>query len=223
MKKWETETSNPNQRSKPKIQQTKLSKGNTTNKDRLHTKLKQMYIKNVHHGPIKTRVRPGVPAGWASTASLETPAMIDMVNSGAEEGQGCLWKQVCTHLRHRCFVAVHQFVMASEKFLERWLQPFGDKALLEQLISENPGPVQKVIVQATSSWVTNKLWYVHSIRRCGRNVAAKERDVDNGKWEVIAFVKQLCKRSSSVVKFEMKTQVWSTSGFVCSILNLELF
>ena len=83
MKKWETETSNPNQRSKPKIQETGLSQGNTKNKDRQHTKLKK-YIKNDHHGPIKNRVRPGVPAEWASTASLETPATMAMVKSGAE-------------------------------------------------------------------------------------------------------------------------------------------
>ena len=82
-KKWETETSNLNQRSKPKIQKTGLSQGNTKNKDKTAHKTKKVH-KEGHHGPIKTRVRPGVPAEWASTASLETPAMMAMVKSGAE-------------------------------------------------------------------------------------------------------------------------------------------
>ena len=54
-----------NQQSKPEIEaenpRDRLSQWNTKNKDRQHTKLKK-YIKNDHHGPIKTRVRPGVPA-----------------------------------------------------------------------------------------------------------------------------------------------------------------
>ena len=78
--------------------------------------------KSTQRMAIKTRDRPGVPAEWASSASLETPAMTVMVMSDAEVEQSYLWKQGCIHLRHRCFVAVHQFVMAFEKLLERWLQ-----------------------------------------------------------------------------------------------------